>query len=212
MARSYTRREMLRRAAVAGTVTAVPARSIAQAIGPSAPYRNLSGAESRILEAIVARLIPSDELGPGALEAGASRYIDTSLSGALADALGAYRAGLEAVDAYSRTLLGGSFAELDVDEQDRVLNDVEQNVAGGFEPDASTFFELVLAHTIEGTFCDPHYGGNREFVGWELIGYPGIRLAVGADDQRMSADLTLSRLSAYDLPMFDDESGGGDSE
>jgi gluconate 2-dehydrogenase gamma chain len=203
---------MLKRAAVAGTVTAVPARSIAQAIGPSAPYRNLTGAESRILEAIVARLIPSDELGPGALEAGASRYIDTSLSDALADALGAYRAGLAAVDEYSRTLLGGSFAELDADEQDRVLNDLEQNVAGGFEPDASAFFDLVLAHTIEGTFCDPRYGGNREFVGWELIGYPGIRLAVGADDQRMSADLTLSRLSAYDLPMFDDEPGGGDSE
>ena len=34
---------------------------------------------------------------------------------------------------------------------------------------------LVRAHTIQGTFCDPYYGGNANFVGWDLIGYPGVR-------------------------------------
>ena len=45
----------------------------------------------------------------------------------------------------------------------------------------------VRTHTIQGTFCDPYYGGNANFVGWDLIGYPGIRLAVTADEQRMKA-------------------------
>jgi len=40
-----------------------------------------------------------------------------------------------------------------------------------FAPSASAFFELVLGHTLEGTFSGPLYGGNRDFIGWQLIGY-----------------------------------------
>lgn len=198
MTRDLTRREMLKRAAAVGATTAVPARSLAQAIGSGAQYENLSRTEGRTLEAIIARLIPLDQNGPGALEAGAARYIDRSLSTALAASLDTYRAGLAGVDARARSVAGEVFAALDATQQDRVLEDVERN--------ESAFFDLVLSHTIEGMFCDPQYGGNEDFVGWELIGYPGIRLAVGSDEQRMSATLELNRVSAYDLPMFD----GGD--
>jgi hypothetical protein len=61
---------------------------------------------------------------------------------------------------------------------------------------------LVRRHTIEGTFCDPYYGGNANFVGWDLIGYPGIRLVVTADEQRVSARAKTIRGSAYDDAMF----------
>jgi hypothetical protein len=47
------------------------------------------------------------------------------------------------------------------------------------------FFEMVRTHTIQGTFCDPYYGGNANFVGWDLIDYPGIRMAVSDDEQGM---------------------------
>ncbi len=82
-----------------------------------------------------------------------------------------------------------------------MLTDVENNVAGGFLPNAATFFNLVRAHTIQGTFCDPYYGGNANFVGWNLIGYPGLRMAVSADEQRMGAPKALRR-SAYEDAMF----------
>ena len=52
--------------------------------------------------------------------------------------------------------------------------------------DETPFFALVRTHTIQGTFCDPAYGGNANFVGWDLIGYPGVRLNVTAADQRMA--------------------------
>jgi hypothetical protein len=84
-----------------------------------------------------------------------------------------------------------------------VLRDVEQNLASGFAPTSAAFFELVLGHTLEGTFGDPYYGGNRDFIGWEMLGYPGLRLAVGVDEQRMSVRPSATRVSAYDLPMFD---------
>ena len=66
-----------------------------------------------------------------------------------------------------------------------MLTDVEKNVATGFTANAAAFFTLVRTHTIQGTFGDPYYGGNANFVGWDLIGYPGVRLAVTADEQRL---------------------------
>jgi gluconate 2-dehydrogenase gamma chain len=192
---------MLKRAAVAGVIGAVPAEVLAQRAAE--PYRNLSAAEARTLEAVVARLIPSDARSPGALEAGAARYIDRALGDALATSRAAYTAGLAALDAHAHDAAGRSFAELGPERQDALLHDLEQNVAKGFSPSASAFFELVLGHTLEGTFSDPYYGGNRDFIGWELIGYPGLRLAVVADEQKMDAKNPLVRVSAYDLPMFE---------
>ena len=55
-----------------------------------------------MLEAITARLIPSDATSPGAAEARASHYIDRALGGALASFRDTYRAGLASVDAFAR--------------------------------------------------------------------------------------------------------------
>jgi gluconate 2-dehydrogenase gamma chain len=201
MKRKLSRRDMLKRAAAASAVSAVPASILAQS-APQ-PYRNLGAAEARTLEAIVARLIPSDDKGPGALEAGAAHYIDRALGDALAAYRTAYTAGLAAVERYAQASAGKPFAELDASARDTVLRDMERNTATGFTPSPAAFFELVLGHTLEGTFGDPYYGGNRDFVGWEMLGYPGLRLSVTAEQQRMSAPTRLTRLSAYDLPMFE---------
>jgi gluconate 2-dehydrogenase gamma chain len=201
MAKALSRREILKRTAAVGAASALPRYALAQAA--RAPYTNLTPAEAQTLEALVARLIPADAAGPGALEAGASRYVDIALGDALASSRQLYAAGLAALDAYARSAAGRAFAELDAERQDTLLTDLEQNRATGFVPDSATFFNLVLGHTIEGTFSDPRYGGNRDFIGWDLIGYPGIRLAVTEEQQRMNADLTPTRISAYDLSMFD---------
>jgi gluconate 2-dehydrogenase gamma chain len=68
----------------------------------------------------------------------------------------------------------------------------------------------VLGHTLEGTFGDPYYGGNRDFIGWELIGYPGLRLAVTAEQQRMDAELEPLQSSAYDHAQFDEHPTAGE--
>ncbi len=198
----WTRREMLRRSAALGAVAAVPANVLAQAAA-GAPYVNLSAAEAATLEAFVARLIPSDANGPGALEAGAARYIDGALGNALAAQRPAYAAGLAALEAHAQSRAGGSFAALPADKQDELIGDLEQNRAAGFTPSSSAFFDLVLGHTLEGTFGDPHYGGNQNFIGWELVGYPGLRLAVSAEQQRMNATLEPIQSSAYDHAQFD---------
>jgi len=201
----FSRRELLRRAGFVGAAAvAFPTCRLeaAQLTVPLRRLETLTAAEGEILDAVVSRLIPSDENGPGATEAGAAVYIDRALGGALASSREAYRSGLAALDGYARASRGAPFARLSTGNQDGVLTDVETNVATGFTPNGSTFFNLVRAHTIQGTFCDPYYGGNSSFVGWDLIGYPGLRLAVSATEQRLNPRLTPTHRSAYDFPMF----------
>ncbi|HEU5257901.1 MAG TPA: gluconate 2-dehydrogenase subunit 3 family protein [Vicinamibacterales bacterium] len=211
-----SRRQLLKRAGLVGAAamatpigTLVPSPAVAQspaqgqsAIGRGRVWETLSAAEAETLEAITARLVPSDANDPGALEAQAARYIDRALGGALASSNDAYRSGLAAIDGYARMSKGSPFAKLSAADQDAILRDMEANVASGFVPDAATFFNLVRAHTIQGTFCDPYYGGNENFVGWDLIGYPGVRLAVAPNEQRLDPRLTPTHRSAYEHAMF----------
>ncbi len=59
-------------------------------------------------------------------------------------------------------------------------------------------------------FGDPHYGGNQHYIGWELVGYPGLRLAVTPEQQRMNAVLEPNHTSAYDSAMFDAHTTAGE--
>ena len=212
------RREMMKRvgAGMAGAAVAVPAIDLArpgsaQAQTARAPVREaletLTAAESDTLEAMVARIIPTDENGPGAAEARAAHYIDWALTGPLASRKAAYVSGLAALDAYAQSSKGAPFAKLGAGDQDAILTELEKNAAPGFANSAA-FFGMVRTHTIEGTFCDPYYGGNANFVGWDLLGYPGVRMAVSADDQSMSKPPKALRRSAYDEAMFSKRGGG----
>jgi len=183
-----------------GPASTVAAQSPGAAIASTA--ETLSAVEAETLGAIAARLIPTDGSGPGATEARAAQYIDRALGGALAPFREAYRAGLAAIDRYAQSSKGGSFARLSATDQDELLRQVERNAVTGFPTDASAFFNLVLSHTIQGTFCDPHYGGNANFAGWDLINYPGVRLAVTAEEQGLNAHPSPTHMSAYDYRMF----------
>jgi len=195
---AVSRRELLKRLGMAGAaVLALPEldRVLAfqrEVLKTAAPAGVLNAAQAATLAATCARIIPTDANGPGATEARAADYIDRALGGWLAPSREAYEAGLTAIDDAARARGGRRFVELQPAEQDAVLATLEQ----------TPFFALVRTHTIQGTFCDPAYGGNANFVGWDLIGYPGVRLNVTAADQRMAAPAKPIRRSAYDYAMF----------
>ncbi|MGQ0736851.1 MAG: gluconate 2-dehydrogenase subunit 3 family protein [Acidobacteriota bacterium] len=220
-----TRRDLLKIAGLAGAASALPSRAAAiepalasAAASPAgeagagvaqAAHRALqalTAAEADLLDAMVARLIPTDANGPGATEAQAVRYIDRALAGALSGSREAYRAGLAALDRYARSSRGAPFTALSPTDQDSVLIDIETGAAtgsgAGFQGSSAAFFALVRAHTLQGTFGDPFYGGNANFVGWDLIGYPGVRTTVSADEQRMGVTIAPTHQSAYDHEMF----------
>jgi len=208
-----------RRLLTAGAaITAVPVVAAASALGGAdVPFKegqanapaavdNLTGwtwftdVEAAFITAAVARLIPADDLGPGAVEAGVPTFIDRQLAGPYGSGArwymqgpwspglptqgyqtrltpaAMYRAAIKAIDAaVVRESRGGSFARLAAADQDAFLQRMEKGDVALDGTDAKGFFAQLLQNTLEGFWSDPIYGGNRDLVGWKLIGFPGAR-------------------------------------
>ncbi|WP_285423926.1 gluconate 2-dehydrogenase subunit 3 family protein [Pseudomonas sp. efr-133-TYG-103a] len=156
--------------------------------------------EWAFLQAAVSRIIPADEHGPGALEAGAAEYIDRQMNTPYAtgaqwymqgpfvtDAPAEmgyqlqlnpqqiYRLGIAATDAWCMTQTKKNFAAQDSATRDQILGKIEAGELHFDELPAKAFFSLLVQNTREGFFCDPVHGGNKEMVGWRQIGFPGAR-------------------------------------
>ena len=113
-----------------------------------------------------------------------------------------YAEGIEELDRISNSMFDDDFRSLTEVQQDRVLKEMESHAKDGTtesqeekassgygapveaEPSGPamqqslnegdlTFFPLLVLHTRQGFYSDPIYGGNRDRVGWEVIGFPG---------------------------------------
>jgi gluconate 2-dehydrogenase subunit 3-like protein len=132
--------------------------------------------QAATIAAFTERLMPGAPGKPGASDAGVMNYIDLALAGAYADLQEFYRSGLAQLDAYCRKTYNESFVQLDASRQDAVIAAIEQGKAAEFSwPSAAEFFGVIRTHTMEGMFADPIYGGNRDFAGWRLVGFPGAQ-------------------------------------
>jgi gluconate 2-dehydrogenase gamma chain len=164
------------------------------------PWLYFTADEAAAVEAIVDRLIPPDESGPGGKEAGCAVFIDRQLAGSFGDSRRLYmrppfangtpsqgpqspilpkeryRSSLAALDTYCKTTFAGKgFVMLDAEHQDQILSQLEKDEIKLKDISSKEFFEAILANTMEGFFADPIYGGNRDMAGWKLIGFPGAR-------------------------------------
>ena len=203
--RALSRRELLKRAGVVGVAAAAPAgvlTSEASSVRERDALETFTAAEAEAVEAIVDRLIPSDANGPGAAEARVARYIDRALGGELSSLRATYSAGLAAVDAFAEERFGAPLADLPATQQDAVLTAMEGNVATGFPGGSRAFFELLREHCLQGMFGDPVHGGNEDFVGWDLIGFPGVKLGFSAAEQQMDVVVAPAHKSTADYPLF----------
>ena len=139
--------------------------------------------DAATVAAFTERLMPGAPGKPGARDAAVLNYIDLALAGAYAPLQEFYRHGLAQLDAYCRKTYNEPFVRLDSSRQDQVIAALEQGKAAGFTwPTAQEFFNTVRTHTIEGLFADPLYGGNKDFAGWRLVGFPGGQAVYTAAD------------------------------
>jgi len=212
--KGHSRRDFLLR-----TITLAPAMAVgstamgvlvapaaaSDAAAPAQPARDyqpgwFTAEEFAFITAAVARLIPSDERGPGALEAGVPEFIDRQMNTPYATGsnwymqgpfhpdmpkeLGyqlplvpqqIYRLGIADADGYSKQQHGKVFAQLSGEQQDALLQAMESGSAEFSQLPAKTFFAFLLQNTREGFFSDPIHGGNQGMVGWKLINFPGAR-------------------------------------
>ncbi|MCY1530039.1 Gluconate 2-dehydrogenase subunit 3 [compost metagenome] len=148
----------------------------------------------------MARLIPRDDNGPGAVEAGVPEFIDRQMEtpyghGGLWYMQGPfatnaapefghqlklvprdiYRIGVAALDRWAREQHRKTFAELEPSAQDDVLQRLGAGQIDLKDLPSDLFFRQLLQSTREGFFSDPLHGGNRGLVGWKLVGFPGAR-------------------------------------
>ncbi len=90
-----------------------------------------------------------------------------------------YRIGIAALDRYTQGNFDKKFVNLSEDQQDKIIGDLSNNKPANFDDNlaAESFFHNLRRDTITGMFCDPAYGGNRDMVGWKLVGFPGAQRA-----------------------------------
>ncbi|MEJ8307968.1 gluconate 2-dehydrogenase subunit 3 family protein [Agrobacterium larrymoorei] len=159
----------------------------------------LKPSEWAFVVAAVARLIPSEGEGPGALETCVPVFIDMQLAGEFgraadwymegpheADAsplrgwqtpltpLQIYQQAIPVFDEWCRTTHRKIFAELDDATQDLALTSLQKDEVK-LDPEMRDFFSILLSNTKEGYFADPLYGGNHKMQAWTYIGFPGAR-------------------------------------
>ena len=129
-----------------------------------AEFKLLGEAEGADIAAIAARIIPTTET-PGATEAGVVWFFDQALAESMAGMLEPVRRGLGELNATvaAESATATRFAELAQDVQDRLLREIE----------SSEFFWTMRNLTVFGFFAMQRYGGNRDHVGWDLIGFDG---------------------------------------
>lgn len=177
-----------------------PTQARAAADTSERTWHYFTHAEAAFVQAAMARLIPQDALGPGALEAGAAVFLDRQLAGDYGRAArwymqgpwskgestqgwqsrltpaGQYRHAIKEIDeAVAHEAAGASFAALAEAAKDDWLHRLEEGRVELPTVDAKAFFKLLWQNTLEGFWSDPIYGGNRDMAGWKLIGFPGAR-------------------------------------
>ena len=122
----------------------------------------LSAEQAEEIDAAASRIIPTDDT-PGAHEAGVIYFIDRALATFATDSRDDYEKGLPLLQAKTREMFPGAvkFSQATPGQQDAVLKALE----------GQPIFELILTHTVMGFLADPARGGNRDQVGWKLIGF-----------------------------------------
>jgi len=130
-----------------------------------------------VLGALHERLFPAGDDGPGAVEIGSVDYVEQLLSRADPSLVADYRLLLITIDQASRSRHRSGFVDLASGDQDDLLRALEHGgVLGPLPPqDQRRLFAMALEHVREGLFADPVHGGNRDGLGWRLLGHPGPR-------------------------------------
>lgn len=222
-----TRRGLLAGAAGSVALLAVPGLpAVAVPVGRDRA-RYLDEDQLATLAAVVDRVVPADDGAPGALAARAHESIDALLGafrtdppkiyagGPFSDRGGARRNDFERflpLDAYERKAwkrrvrrlqkvytrgldaLAASvpgFADLPGPARDLALRTTQ-------DPDVTAMMGVAVTHAFEGTWGAPEYGGNRDRLGWEGIGFDGDRQPRGYTDEEVT-DPEIEMLPLLDV-------------
>ncbi len=127
------------------------------------PWRFLTLEEARTLEALCGQIIPEDR-DSGAVQAGVVVFIDRQLTRFYKPLQPGYRQGIAAINRAAVSTAGRAFADLPPESQLSLMHCIER------DPATKPFFDLLVAHTMQGFYGDPRHGGNRDRASWKMLG------------------------------------------
>jgi len=192
--------QLQRRALLRGGVSAALLPLVASSCSSRPPVLEtplvLTPPLNEVLSAFADRIIPSDANGPGAGQSGVTRYINRSLAEWNQADMPLLATGLSALDAAARTRHQQNFVALAPRQQDALMLAMEAGELAEFA-NAQQVFNRLHRLVLEGMFSDPYYGGNLDYAGWDLIGYPGAVTGSTQAMQRMGARLPALHTSAW---------------
>ena len=139
-----------------------------------------------------------------------------------------YVAGIEELDRLARERFSADFVALTEEQQDWLLTELERpaqkqeeqvaddQVRAAWTPPETAlqqsmveigldFVPLLALHTRQGFYADPIYGGNRDRVGWQVIGFPGPASLADVHTGRYSVVDYFADLRGY--PGTEDQRG-----
>ena len=180
------------------------------------PLKFFTASEALVIASATSCILPTDDSGVGAREAGVTIYIDRQLAGSWgrdryrytqapfeeASPEFGYQGKATPREIYRQGLkkLKG-FTQLSAEAQDQALREIESTL----------FFSLLRQHTIEGMFSDPIHGGNIDMVGWQLVGFPGPRMSNYDDIDKHYGEAfrpqptSLRQMTGMDIPQDDEK-------
>jgi gluconate 2-dehydrogenase gamma chain len=143
------------------------------------PFRFFTIDEATLLAEICEEIIPADENGPGAKQAGVIYYIDKQLSEVFIHQQDLYRNGLVAMNESCTQIYSSSFENLERESRVLFLNKMENDgITGEFwqQNSASSFFSLIIRHTMQGFYGPPRHGGNKNYISYKMMNldYPYV--------------------------------------
>ncbi len=198
------RRKFFKTSAALSSVCFVPLSALAhENDGTTGEYQPqfFNADEWEFIKAITDQLIPEDELGGGAIVAGVPEFLDRQMQteygrGELFYMSGPYHYDVPATLGYQEQFPPNELYRQSITQINQYLNaqyqkkfheldettqlDVMKLMEAGKIPlegisSSATFFALLWRNTEEGFLSDPQYGGNKNMIGWKLIGFPGAR-------------------------------------
>lgn len=215
--------------------------------------------QAAIVQAAAARIIPTDDTGPGATEAGVVYFIDRQIAKegmsyrgnrylqgpfltgeptqgdqAALPVRDQFRIGIFGLEAYAQSTFQQGFVACTPEQQDQLLTDLSQGKpenfggsslqaspvaqGGQMTPNSSletqqtatsgatAFFTMLRTFTMAGFFADPVQGGNRDMVGWKMIGFPGAHLSYADVIENYNQPFQGDYIS---LGQYQEQVGGG---
>jgi gluconate 2-dehydrogenase gamma chain len=128
--------------------------------------------EAACVIALAEQVVPEDEHGGGATEAGVIHYIDRQLIAVFNYDQAIYQQGISALQSTCLGIHGKRFETLDFDTQHELCQQMwDRKLPGEYweELDQNRFFDLVIKHTLQGFYGPPRHGGNKNYMSYKMM-------------------------------------------